>query len=43
VLTLLLTVAVTHWLSHDVAVAVIVIGVVLTISAALRRSVLEGA
>jgi hypothetical protein len=43
VLTLVLTAAVAHWLSHSAAVAVIVIGVILTISAALRRSVLEGA
>ena len=43
VLTLLLTAAVAHWLSHGGAVAVIVIGVLLTIGAALRRSVLEGA
>ncbi|MGI8550770.1 MAG: hypothetical protein ACR2PL_08290 [Dehalococcoidia bacterium] len=43
VVTLLVTAAVAHWLSHTAAGAVLVIGVVLTSASALRRSVREGA
>lgn len=43
VATLLITWAVARWLSSGGAVAVIIAGVLLTIAAALRRSVQESA